>query len=407
MKYDFSSKVSRSSSGSLKWASMYEKNPRVGKGIVPLSVADMELPNPPEVIEALVGYLQGGAVLGYMGPTDEFVDACVSWQARHHGWMPQKSSLVTSPGVVPAIYNAVRSLTDPGDGVIVQSPVYYPFSEAVKRAGRTLVDNPLRVVELEDGSHRYEMDFEDLERKVASPRVKLLILCSPHNPVGRVWTAEELRRLLDACVRNDVIVIADEIHDDLIMPGITHTAIMSVAEAGEYDHLVVCTAPSKTFNLAGCQASAIYIPDESLRDRFVGGLRDIPLGSLNAFAYVSTTAAYTLCDEWLEQLIGLVWGNFELLRGTLNNYHPELEVYPLEGTYLAWVDFRPWGLTNEELERFMCQDALLFLDEGYIFGEGGGGFERFNLACPRSVMEESLERLVHAAHVRGLGTTRG
>ena len=276
--------------------------------------------------------------------------------------------------------------------------VYYPFSLAVEQSGRTLVDNPLKVVETEDGGHRYEMDFDDLAQKCADPANKMLILCSPHNPVGRVWSAVELRRLLDACFANDVIIVADEIHDDLIMPGQSHTAIMKVADPSEYAKMVVCTAPSKTFNLAGCQTSAIYIPSPDLRKRFVDGRTLLgDFGMLNSFGYVATTAAYTQCDEWLEELIPYIQGNYELLKGFLSSCMPEVEVYPLEGTYLAWVDFRAWGLSDEELESFMKDDAYLYLDEGHMFGKGGSGFERFNLACPRSVLNAALDRLAIAS----------
>lgn len=406
MGYDFETHVSRENTGSAKWDAMYRRNPRVGHEIVPLSVADMELPNPPEVIDALRSYLDD-AILGYTEPTDAFYDACIGWQARHHGWTPARAWLVTSPGVVPAIFNAVSSLTEEGDGVIIQPPVYYPFRMAVERTGRTLVTNPLRRVELEEGGHSYEMDFEDLAQKAADPRNRMLVLCSPHNPVGRVWRADELRRLLDICVQNDVIVVSDEIHDDLVMPGHAHTTIMRVAEAGEYDHILVCTAPSKTFNLAGCQASAIYIPDEALRERFEEGFAKVALRELNAFAYVATQAAYTRCDEWLDQLIELVWSNYRMLRGFLAAYLPEVELYPLEGTYLAWLDFGSWGLSKEELEAFMCEEALLFPDEGSMFGHEGDCFERLNLACPTDVLEAALERLVHAARERRLGAFSG
>lgn len=403
MKYDFTTRLNRTGTGSAKWDDMYRKAPELGFGIVPLSVADMEFKNPPQIKQAITDWLED-AVLGYTDPTGEFLDACVSWQRRRHGWQAESHWIVPTAGVVPALFNAVRTLTKPGDGVIVQPPVYYPFFKSIADQGRKIVRNPLVRTTLDDGTPYYRMDFEDLEAKAQDPANTMLILCSPHNPVGRVWSAAELRQLLDICVKNDVLVVADEIHDDLIMPGHEHTAIMSVADVGEYDHVLVATAPSKTFNIAGCQASAIFIPNDDVRDRFRKGLDLVPATELNCFAYPATIAAYTKCDDWLDELIQVVSANFDFLRGFMGAYLPELVVYPMEGTYLAWVDFNAWGLTAKELQSFMEKDALLFLDEGYVFGEEGAGFERFNLACPRDVLEESLERLVHAAKERRLGS---
>lgn len=397
MQHDFDTRIVGDRTSSAKWGVMYDHNPQLGSEIVPLSVADMEFPAPAPVVEALGDFLKN-PFLGYTKPTQAFYDACIGWQRRRHGWEPDQDILVTSNGVVPAIYHAVRAYTQPGEGVIIQTPVYYPFSSAITANGRTLVENPLKLVEAENGSHRYEMDFEDLAAKAADPANRMLVLCSPHNPVGRVWSAVELRRLLDICLANDVLVVADEIHDDLIMPGLRHTAIMCVADPSEYDRLVVCTAPSKTFNLAGCQASVIYIPNAELRRRFQEERMALgDAGMLNAFGYVSTIAAYTQCDEWLDQLIPYIQGNYELLRGFVANCLPEVEVYPLEGTYLAWLDFRAWGLSDKDLDAFMEDQAYLFLDPGHLFGSAGSGFERVNLACPRSVLNAALDRLAIAS----------
>ena len=401
MEHDFTTHVNRRGQGSSKWESMLRDCPAAGEDVVPLSVADMEFENPPEVRRALHA-LVDSAVLGYTEPTRRFFDACVSWQERRHAWSPRKEWIVTSSGVVPAFFNAVRSLTREGGGVIIQPPVYYPFKMAVEASGRTLVENPLI---LEGG--RFVMDFDDLENKAADPANTMLILCSPHNPVGRVWSAEELRRLVDICVVNDVLIVSDEIHDDLIMPGYEHTTIMRVMRPDEYDHVIVCTAPSKTFNLAGCQASVIYVPDEGVRTRFSEGFRRLAQFSLNIFGYTATIAAYEECAAWLDELIGVVRGNYELLSNWVARRHPELVAYPLEGTYLAWVDFRAWGLGSKELESFMKGEARLWLDEGYVFGESGAGFERINLACPADVLVTSLDRLDAAASRRGLGTTTG
>ena len=400
MHYDFQTLPQRRGTGSAKWELMYRDQPDLGPDVVPLSVADMEFENPPEVKQALRDWLDG-AVMGYTDPTDEFFSACLGWQERRHGWTPKREWVATSPGVVPAIFNAVRTLTSPGDGVIVQPPVYYPFFMAVEASGRRIVRNPL-VVDRADGAPRYRMDFDDLERKAADPANTMLVLCSPHNPVGRVWTRRELERVLDICARHGVTIVADEIHDDLIMPGVRHTAILSVARPADWPRLVVCTAPSKTFNIAGCQASVNYVPAADVRERFVRGFRDVASTELNCFAYPATIAAYTLCDEWLGQLLGVIWSNYQMLRDFMREHMPEVEVYPLEGTYLAWTDFGAWGLTSQELERFMHRNAQLYLDEGHVFGSEGDGFERFNLACPEHVLHSALERLNAAARNAGL-----
>ncbi len=389
--YDFETLVDRRGTGSFKWEEMLGKIADAGEGIVPLSVADMELPSPPEVVEALRDYLSDGVVLGYTGPTKSYFDACVSWQERRHAWHPEAEWIVTSPGVVPAFYNCVRAYTKPGEGVIIQDPVYYPFTSAIESNGRRVVGNTLIC---QDGV--YTMDFDDLEAKAADPANTMLILCSPHNPVGRVWGRDELRRVVDICLANDVLIVSDEIHDDLIMPGYEHTTIMNVMETSEYDHVVVCTAPSKTFNLAGIQCSNIYIPDPELRKRFQQGFERIAQNMLNSFSYVACEAAYTRCEGWLDQLIGLVYENWTVARDTLCGEFDAVRVSPLEGTYLLWADFSAWGMDPKEQERFMLEEAKLCLDEGYIFGKAGEGFERINLACPTKVVRDAVGRLVDA-----------
>lgn len=400
MAYDFVTRVNRAEAGSSKWEAMAHLNPQLGSSIVPLSVADMELVNPPEIQEALKDYIDAN-ILGYTNPTKEFFNAVVSWQKNHHQWSPEPEWIVTSPGVVPALFQAIRSFTKEGDGIIIQPPVYYPFERAVRLSNRTLVENPLKLVHKSDGSTHYEIDFEDLATKAAQDNVSAMILCSPHNPVGRVWTPTELRRVVDICVAHNLMLICDEIHNDLIMPGHEHTTLFNVVDQSEYQQVMVACAPSKTFNIAGCQASTIFIPDEQRRKAFCKGQERIPFNHLNALAYPATIAAYTRCDAWLKELLALIWDNYQLVRGTIEGALPGVKVFPLEGTYLAWVDFRAWKLSNEELETFMTKDALLFLDEGYIFGDEGSGFERINLACPRAVLSEALDRLIHAAHERG------
>lgn len=389
MSYDFTTRVDRRGQGSEKWKSMFEKKADVPEGVVPLSVADMELPDPPMVLEAL-HHLVDTAVLGYTGPTDSYYEAVLGWQRTRHNWNPERGWVVESPGVVPAFFNAAKALTKPGDGIIIQPPVYYPFSMALLRNGRTLVENPLRL----EGT-RYEMDFDDLEAKASDPDNKVLLFCSPHNPVGRVWSREELRRVVDICLAHDVFIISDEIHDDLILPGHEHVTLMNVMTPEEWGRCLICTAPSKTFNLAGCQCSNIFIPDEQVRKSFVEEFNKSAMGELTPFGYTACTAAYEKGAPWLDELLVLLETNRALIESTLAARCPSIGVIPLEGTYLQWLDLRYLGMGHEELEHAM-QDANLFFDEGYIFGTGGDGFERINIACPTAVLAEALDRLVEA-----------
>jgi aminotransferase/cystathionine beta-lyase len=389
MAYDFETVVDRSRLGSVKWEQMKQWCPSVAPGVVPFSIADMELRNPPELVAGLKDYLDE-AVLGYSDPTPAYLDAVCGWMARRHGWTVRPDWIQTAPGVIPAFYTAIQSLTEPGDGVIVQSPVYYPFYGAIRTTGRTLVRNPLVL----DGD-RYGIDFDDLERQARDPRTKVLLFCSPHNPVGRVWTPAELARVGEICLRHDLRIISDEIHFDLVMPGHAHTVFATVSEELAR-RMVVCTAPSKTFNLAGMQTSNIIIPDPDLRAAFRARLSASAMWHLNILGYKACELAYTRCEPWLEQLLQLLHRNHLELRRFFRERVPAVRVFDLEGTYLQWMDFRGLGMEPDRLEAFLHQEAQVFLDEGYVFGEEGAGFERMNLACPTQVLLEALERLAGA-----------
>lgn len=386
MRYDFSSKVERKDAGSYKWEDMYKKKPDVSPDTVPFSVADMELMNPPEIIMGLQSFLDS-AVLGYTGMTSAYKKVVIGWMKRHHNWEPDESWIVTSPGVVPAFFNAVRAFTEPGDGVILMPPVYYPFLGSVEKNGRTVAENPLL---LRDGG--YTIDFEDLEKKAQDPKNKLLLFCSPHNPVGRVWSREELQRVSEICLANHVFVVSDEIHSDLLLPGVNHTVFASLSKEAE-QNCIVCTAPSKTFNLAGLQTSNIFIPNEERRSRFQQEFAKTAIGGVGILGLKACEIAYTQCDEWLKQLCLLLQENHDLVQEFMAEYLPQVQVFPLEGTYLQWMDFRGLGMNYRQLEVFMQQKAEWFLDEGYVFGKEGRGFERLNLACPTSVLQDALERL--------------
>ena len=387
MRYDFESIIDRSNCGSSKWEGMKKHNPNVSPDVIPLSVADMEFLTAPEIREGLKAYIDS-VIQGYTSPTQAYYDAVLSWQ-RRHGFEGNQEWIVTTSGVVTAIFSLVTALTQPGEGVIIQRPVYYPFSMAAEMTGRKLVINEL--IEKED---TYEIDFADLEAKCQDPNNKVLIFCNPHNPIGKVWTEEEIRRLVDICVRNGVFIIDDEIHNDLILPSYTHYAMPAVCPEA-LDHMAYCTAPSKTFNLAGMQLSNIFIPNKEVREKILDAkMRTMSMGQV-AISYEACRLAYEQGEPWLAELLQVIEENARYVKEFLAKHIPEARVYPLEGTYLLWVDFRGLGLTHEELEK-MNLSADLYLDEGYIFGDQGKGFERFNLALPRSALEKAMERLLNA-----------
>lgn len=386
MKYDFETILSRKGTGSGKWNTMYKKNPQVPDGIIPFSVADMELKNAPQISEGLGEYLKQ-SVLGYTYATDAYYDAVIGWMKRRHHWEIQKDWIVEYPGVIPALYHMVQLFTEPGEGVLLLSPVYYPFYEAVERTGRTLIESPLL---LRDGS--YEIDFADFEEKASREENKLFLLCSPHNPVGRVWTKEELRRIGEICLKHHVMVVADEIHHDLIMPGYEHTVYATVSEEMA-QNCVICTAPSKTFNLAGLMTSNLIVPNPELKKKVRAYRTSQAVYFCNMAGYKACEIAYSQCEDWLEELLTVLDTNRQLAETFFRERLPQIQVTRLEGTYLLWLDCRKLGLSCEELESFMTNEALLFTDEGYLFGKAGEGFERINLACPAWVLKEALERM--------------
>ena len=395
MTYDFENVIDRTRLGSNKWSGMRKANPDVPDGIVPFSVADMELKNAPEIMAGLRDYLDPDkTTLGYTSPTESYNEAVKGWMKRRHGWDVDMKWNLLSPGVVTAFFNAVRAFSDPGDGVIIFSPVYYPFKMANDLNKRTVVDVPLI-----DCGVRYEIDWENLEAAAREPANKLLLFCSPHNPVGRVWSAEELRRVSDVCLKNNVLMLSDEIHNDLIMPGYKHTVYATLSKEAE-QNCIICTAPSKTFSLAGLQTSNIFVPNEELRQRLFDEMFSSALFTLNAIGYKACEIAYTQCEDWLEQTIALIHRNAKLVEAYMAAEIPQIKVYPLEGTYLQWWDCRGLFDDYKEMEAFMQRKAYLFMDEGYIFGETGKGFERINIACPTHVLREALDRLSAALKAR-------
>lgn len=386
MHYDFTTAPNRRGTGSSKWDAMLKADPTVPQGVIPFSVADMEFQNPQPMLEGMAEFA-ASAVYGYTMPTQAYYDAVTAFMKRHHNWDIRPEWIVTSPGVVPALFTLVKAFSAPGDGVIIMRPVYYPFSMAVENTGRTLCNVPLR-----EENGRYTMDFDALETAAKRPENKLMILCSPHNPVGRVWTREELEQLVSICNRNGVMVLSDEIHFDFVFPGHEHTVLATLSEEVAQNN-VFCTAPSKTFNLGGVQVSNIIIPNPALRRRYTDYLKSTGQIMLNLFSYKICELAYTRCDEWFGELMQVLDENRRLVEAYIPAHIPQIRVVPLEGTYLQWLDCRALGLRGAELEAFMQQKARLFFDEGALFGPEGDGFERWNLACPTRYIQEGLERL--------------
>lgn len=393
MKYDFETVVSRKNTGSSKWDGMYEANPNTPDNIVPFSVADMEFKNPPQIAEGVGEYLKN-SIMGYTFATDAYYNAVIGWMKRRHGWDIQKDWIVEYPGVVPALFHMVQRFTEPGDGVLLFTPVYYPFYNAVRLNGRELVESRLVL----KGSS-YEIDFADFEEKAKDSRNKLLLLCNPHNPVGRVWTKEELAEIGRICNENGILVVSDEIHNDLIMPGYEHTVYATVSEEMA-QNCIICTAPSKTFNLAGMMTSNIIIPNPTLKQQVYDYRESQAVYFCNMAGYKACEIAYNDCEDWLEELLTVLDTNRQLVEDFMQQYFPQINVIKLEGTYLQWLDCRKLGMSFKELEHFMTHEAYIFTDEGYVFGEPGEGFERINLAAPTQVLKDALQRFKDAFEKR-------
>ena len=351
---------------------------------VPLSVADMEFPTAPPIVKAIKN-LADSTILGYAKPTDEYYNAVCGWMKRRHNFDVKREWIINTPGVVDALAVLVDAATKPGDAVIILTPVYYPFDMAVLAKGRKIVYSSL----INNNGH-YEIDFNDLRKKAAMPKTKALLFCNPHNPVGRVWTKEEMKKVADICCANGVFIIDDEIHHDLIMPGYEHTVMATVCESVK-DNIAVCTAPSKTFNIAGLQGSNIIIPNAVMRAKAIAcSMMNMQL-SLNIFAYAACTAAYNECEEWLDELLTVIASNAKYVEEFMAENFPEIKISPLEGTYLQWIDMRGLGMTHVQLKK-MLEDANIYLDNGEMFGPAGRGFQRINLACARETLEKAMAR---------------
>jgi cystathionine beta-lyase len=386
VRYDFDRKIERRGTNCLKWDHadwFFGTN-----DLLPMWVADMDFEAPGPVLEAILKRAGHGA-FGYTVKPESYHEALVEWMKKRHGWEIKKEWLAHAPGVVPAVHLSIMAFSHPGDTVLVNSPVYYPFYSAVKNTGRQLLMSPLK-----SGEGRYEMDFEDIERRIDS-RTRLFILSNPHNPVGRVWKREELERLGEICLKNDIKIVSDEIHSDLVFEGYRHVPLASISRELSMQ-TITCVAPSKTFNLAGLATASVIVENKRMLDEYNNALSSVGIGLANIFGIVAFEAAYRYGEEWLEQLLPYLRENFDYMREFLGKNLPAVKVTELEGTYLAWLDFRGLGMTVEELKDFLYKKARVGFEDGSVFGEEGAGFMRVNLACPRSTVEEALNRLLES-----------
>lgn len=381
---NFDKIIDRRNTRCLKYDFAVERN--MPADVLPLWVADMDFETSSYIEDAIIERAKH-AIYGYSEVKTPYFDILKKWMQKHHDWDIQRKWLVKTPGVVFALAMAVKAYTEPGDAVLIQQPVYYPFSEVIKDNGRNVVSNTLYLGE----DNRYHIDFEDFEQKIVDHKIKLFLLCNPHNPVGRVWTKEELTRLGDICVKHHVTVVSDEIHEDFIFKG-KHQVFANIKK--EYEEITVtCTAPSKTFNIASLMISNILIPNPELKRKFKHQMDAAGISQLNVLGLVACEAAYEHGEEWYQAMKVYVKENIEFVKQYVEEQLPGVNMVEHEGTYLVWLDFRGTGLSVEELDDKIINQAKLWLDSGKIFGSCGEGFQRINVACPRKVLEEALERI--------------
>ena len=376
---NFDEMIPRRDTNSVKWDSAADAE------VLPMWVADMDFRTAPAITEALRQRVEHG-IFGYTRVPDAYYEAVVNWFARRHGWQMQQEWILYTISVVPALSATIKALTEPGDKVLMQTPVYNCFFSAIHNNGCEIADNRL-IYE----NNTYRIDFEDLERKASDDKVKLMLLCNPHNPAGRVWTREELTRIGEICLRHGVIVVSDEIHCEFAYPGHAYTPFASISD--DFLHRsVTCVSPSKAFNIAGLQIANIVCANEAVRHRINEVINLHEINNVNPFGVIATIAAYNEGESWLLQLLDYLRGNYECMRDYCARHLPDFPIAELEGTYLAWMDCRKLRLSSKELEERLLQEAKLWLNAGTMYGDAGEGFMRWNLACPRARMLEGLER---------------
>ncbi len=386
MKYDFDTVINRKGSGSVKWDradNLYKVN-----DVIPMWVADMDFKSPPAIIKSLKK-VAGWGIFGYTMAPDSYCESILAWMKNRHDWEIQKDWIVFAPGVVPALRLLVKAFTQPGDQVLVQTPVYYPFFDAVRDNGCEILDNPLLLQ-----GKQYVMDFDDLERKI-TPQTKMIILCSPHNPISRVWTAGELKQLGEICMKHNVLVISDEIHNDIVYKGFKHTPFTKVSNEFS-SNAIVCTAASKTFNLPGLRTSNIIISNPELRKRFTTVMRNCGMAPPNMFGIAATEAAYRYGESWLKQLLAYLQGNIKLFQQFALERLPGLKIIQPQGTYLLWLDFRGCRIEMSQLDYCLREKARVGMESGEQFGCKNAGFRRMNIGCPRAILLEAMDRLESA-----------
>lgn len=388
MKHNFDELIPRRDTHSYKWDTA-----EADADILPMWVADMDFRTAPAVVEALQKRVAHG-IFGYTRVPQAYYDAIINWFGTRHHWQINRDWIIYTTGVVPALSAVIKALTTPGDRVLVQTPVYNCFFSSIRNNGCEIVANPLIYT-----NESYRIDFADLERKAADPKVKLLLLCNPHNPTGRVWTREELTRLGEICLRNQVLVVADEIHCELVYPAHTYVPFASLSDEFQM-HSVTCTSPSKAFNLAGLQIANIICADPDLRIRIDRAINVNEVCDVNPFGVEALMAAYNDSSDWLDQLTRYLMGNYNYLKAYLNEYLPQLPVLPLEGTYLVWVDCSALRLSSKEIEEHLLKKEKLWINAGALYGEAGNRFIRINIACPRQVLIEGLNRLKHGLNLK-------
>ena len=381
---DFDKVIDRRNTRCLKYD--FAKRRGMPEDVLPLWVADMDFATSSYIEDALIERAKHG-IFGYSEVQTPYFEILENWLKKHHNWDVQEKWLIKTPGVVFALAMAVKTYTEIDEGILIQAPVYYPFYEVIRDNGRKIVENELYLGD----DNRYHIDFEDFEDKIISEKVRLFILCSPHNPVGRVWTAEELVKLGDICVKHGVIVVSDEIHADFVFKG-RHHVFASLKK--EFENIsITCTSPSKTFNLASMMMSNIFIPNHELKRKFRKELDAAGTSQLGIMGLVACEAAYCKGEEWYRSMIEYVRKNIEFTKEYIAENIPDVSMIDIEGTYLVWLDFHKTGLSAEELDRRIIHNAKLWLDSGKIFGKCGEGFQRINVACPRSILKEALDRI--------------
>ena len=380
MEFNFDQVIDRRNTNSYKWDASENEN------VIPLWVADMDFKTAPSIIEALQIRVEQG-IFGYTKVPDNYYDAVINWFGKKHGWWFKKENIIYTIGVVPAISAIIKALTVPGDEVIIQTPVYNCFFSSIRNNNCIASENALIY---KNGT--YEIDFEDLEKRASSEKAKVMLLCNPHNPTGRVWTLQELDRISEICLRNNVVVISDEIHCELVYPPYNYIPFASM-NLSSAENSVSCVSPSKAFNIAGLQIANIICVNEDRRKKIDKAININEVCDVNPFGVLATIAAYTQGEEWLEALKKYLWNNYLFLLDYFKKNLPDYPVTKLEGTYLVWVDCRKLHLDSEKIEEELLEKANVWLNAGSMYGKDGEGFMRINIACPRSRLEEGLNRI--------------